>query len=414
MGRSGINAGTAVLEVDSPTSRNNGLPSALPGADFDRLAAGLEGAVDSLAASVLARARDRGLSGPREPDLRARLGDFLRASLAAQLRSFRLGALPERCPEADAEAFAALAAVTELELLLNGYRLCQMTLWEAWFAHVEDSRLAAAARRRLLGCGSDFFFRYADLLSGYAVEAYRRQAQAPPAGGEDRRLRAIEGLLGGDPLAASGLDLDLERHHLGLIAWGEDPAAAARRLAGTLGRPIFALASPEGARSCWAWISGTRPLGAPEQRVLGAFQPEGAQVALGLEGFGEEGFRASHRQARRAQRFAAAPGPSLTRYEDVVIEALAAENEEDARAFVAHELRGIDDDTPPCRRIRETLAAYFAAECNAACAAAALGIHQQTVANRLRSAEQRLGRDSIGGRRVELELALRLRTSLAV
>jgi DNA-binding PucR family transcriptional regulator len=95
----------------------------------------------------------------------------------------------------------------------------------------------------------------------------------------------------------------------------------------------------------------------------------------------------------------------------VAVEALASENRADARAFVAHELRGIDDDSASSLHIRETIAAYFAAEHNAASAAAALGIHQQTVANRLRAAEDRLGRP-VGARRVELETALRLRACL--
>jgi DNA-binding PucR family transcriptional regulator len=134
-------------------------------------------------------------------------------------------------------------------------------------------------------------------------------------------------------------------------------------------------------------------------------------VAIGLEGAGPEGFRSSHRQALRARRFGAEVGPELLFYDSVAVEVLAIENEEDARAFVAHQLRGIEDDSVTSRRIRETLEAYFAAEHNAASAGAALGVHQQTVANRLRAAEERLG-GAIGPRRVELEVALRLKACL--
>ena len=98
-------------------------------------------------------------------------------------------------------------------------------------------------------------------------------------------------------------------------------------------------------------------------------------------------------------------------YADVAIEALASSNRQEARSFIAHELRGIDDGSTASMRIRETILAYFAAEQNAASAAAALGIHQQTVANRLRAAEERLGHPVVS-RRVELETALRLRACL--
>lgn len=57
--------------------------------------------------------------------------------------------------------------------------------------------------------------------------------------------------------------------------------------------------------------------------------------------------------------------------------------------------------------LRETLRAYFACDRNATSAAAALGVTRQTVNNRLRAIEQRLGRE-IGSCSIELDLALRV------
>ncbi len=57
--------------------------------------------------------------------------------------------------------------------------------------------------------------------------------------------------------------------------------------------------------------------------------------------------------------------------------------------------------------LRQTLRAYFAAERNASSTAAALGVSRQTVINRLRVVEERLGR-SLGSCAVEVEAALRL------
>jgi DNA-binding PucR family transcriptional regulator len=289
-----------------------------------------------------------------------------------------------------------------------------MVLWEAWFEKVEAAEALDSARRReLLARGSDLFFRYADLLSDYVAQAHQREAVERSGNGEQRRFRAVKEFLGGEQLAVAWLDFELERHHLGLIAWGEDPAGAAGRLAAELGRPLLAVSPQPAGATCWVWISGARPLDPTQQRALRRFAPQRAQIALGLEAFGEAGFRASHRQALRARRFAPEHGSPLTHYADVALEALAFESEEDARAFVAHELRGIEDDSSRSRDIRETLAAYFAAEYNAACAGATLGVHQQTVANRLRAAEERLGCASIHDRRIELELALRLRASFS-
>ena len=128
--------------------------------------------------------------------------------------------------------------------------------------------------------------------------------------------------------------------------------------------------------------------------------------------FGETGFRATHHQAQRARWVAGQGEPSLIRYADVAVESLAGENQEDARLFVDRELRGIADDSTASKRLRETLTVYFAAGNNAASAAATLGVHQQTVANRLRTVEERLGHP-VGARRIELEVALRLRAAMA-
>jgi DNA-binding PucR family transcriptional regulator len=164
-------------------------------------------------------------------------------------------------------------------------------------------------------------------------------------------------------------------------------------------------------RDWWAWISGARPFEPAEEAVVARVgRPPQVGVAVGLPGYGGVGFRAAHRQALGARRIAGRT-PGLLRYADVAVELLVGENQEDAGAFLACELRGLDDDSQTSRRIRETLTAYFAAEHNAASAAASLGVHQQTVANRLRAAEDRLGH-SIGSRRVEIELALRLRATL--
>jgi DNA-binding PucR family transcriptional regulator len=96
------------------------------------------------------------------------------------------------------------------------------------------------------------------------------------------------------------------------------------------------------------------------------------------------------------------------RFEDVALEVLAGELRDDARAFIARELGELNEDSSRAGRLRETLQAYFVSGHNAAAAAAALGIHQQTVGNRLKAIEDQLGA-SVGSRRAELETALRLR-----
>lgn len=379
--------------------------------EFERLIAEMQARVDVLVDATLERV------GQRYPNWAAQsafsleqIRNYTRDAIAAQLRDFERAALPAKCPEPAAAAARAVARAGELEAFANGYRSAQAALWDTWFCVVEDSGLEGESRRELLSRGYDFFFRYADLLGDFVTGVYREETAALHNDGRHRRFNAVKSILEGDPASLGTLDLDIRRYHLGLIAWGDAGERAARELATALGRPIFLVTPVPTAR--WAWLSGTRPLESTELRVLSSFRPpDDAGLAVGLEEYGEQGFRATHRQAQRARLLAPAAEPSLTCYSDVAIEALASENFEEARNFIARELGPIDDETAVARRIRETLAAYFAAEYNAASAAASLGVHQQTVANRLRAAEERLGH-SIGARRVELELALRLRRTI--
>jgi hypothetical protein len=379
--------------------------------EFDRLIGEMEARIKTLVEATLERLSQRFPGWETDSAFsRRQAADFVELSLQGCLAALRRETLPQRCPEVDATAARTVARVGEIDAFANGYRAAQAALWEMWFCLVEDSGLQGDERRQLLSRGSDFFFRYADLLGDFVTVVYREEREALHADASQRRFNAVKVLLEGEqPPSANGIDIDLHQHHLGLIGWGENCEAGARALAKELGRPAFLVTPLPG--TCWSWISGSRPLEDPLRRRIGRFQvPAGSQLALGMEEFGEHGFRTTHRQAQRARLLADQRRP-VTRYADVAIEALASENTEEARRFVARELGAMNDESPTSQRLRETLAAYFAAEHNAASAAATLGVHQQTVANRLRAAEERIGHQ-VGARRVELELALRLRDSL--
>lgn len=379
--------------------------------EFESLAEALEAGTEALLGATLQQAQEDVPEWMSENVfLWEEITEFARASLRTELAAFRRGSLPDRCPEVDVAAAQAAARMGELRRLLGGYRLGQMVLWGTWQELVEAAVAEPGERRALLDRGSDFFFRYANLVSDFVADAYQQAMEQAIRSGEQRRFQAIRGVLEGGSLLDADLGVELEQYHLGFVVWGEQGEASARRLAAALGRPILIVAVLN--QSWWGWLSGARPLDGGEERELKHFEVgQGAGIALGLEAYGEAGFCATHRQALRARWVARKTDRPVVFYADVAVEALASDNQADARAFVAHELHGIDDDSATSRQIRETLSAYFAAQHNAASAAAALGIHQQTVANRLRRAEEKLGHP-VGARRVELEVALRLRASL--
>ncbi len=332
---------------------------------------------------------------------------FGRTVLLAELDNFSRGVIPSNPAEADLQAAKVAAEIGTLKFLLDGYQSLERSLVEAWIEVVDGAVADPSVRQELLQYGSEYFSAYQRKVTGFVVDAFQKETESARGVGEQRRFQAIRRLIDGDPVAALQLDFDVEQYHLGVVAWGGSASEAIQELARSLGRISLSVGALNGTR--WAWISGARPLGADGERRLAAYEaPEDAGVAIGLDGFGDSGFRTTNGQALRARWVAQRLDLGVAFYADVAIEALASSNRQEARSFIAHELRGIDDDTTVSMRIRETILAYFAAEQNAASAAAALGIHQQTVANRLRAAEERLGHPVVS-RRVELETALRLR-----
>lgn len=397
--------------MDGVVERLERFRSGASAEEFLGLVSELEGRLDFLAAEGLEAMRGRMPRWVSETDaIWEQVGECIRGTLRTEWAAFRDGALPGRLPDIDAAMITLAARVGDLASLQAGYRFAQMALWGSWFELVEASIRREELKRELLRLGSQFFFQYADLVSRYMAEGYQRGIERAAASGEHHRFQAIKNLLEGDPLAHSHVDFDLNQHHLGLVAWGEGGDEAARRLAAALGRR--ALLTQRLHHNWWGWISGAQPLDSRQDLVLERFDAgAGVRMAFGLEGYGEPGFRATNHQALRAQWVAPA-GAATIHYEDVAVEALATEAQTDARAFVRRELRGIDDPSAASDRLRRTLDAYLAAELNAASAAASLGVHHQTVANRLRTIEDRLGHP-VGPRHLELAMALRLWSCLA-
>lgn len=101
----------------------------------------------------------------------------------------------------------------------------------------------------------------------------------------------------------------------------------------------------------------------------------------------------THWQARAAHVVALRRSQRLTRYADVALLAAALKDEMLAGTLIDVYISPLDDRAGGGGRVlRETLRAYLAAECNVASAAVALGVARNTVVNRMRTIEARLGR----------------------
>ena len=378
---------------------------------FHRLASRLVESVDDVVDAYFQRlTAEEPYWGRQRPELFDTYRAITRASILAELECLRDGARPpDELPEADLEFARGAARIgAQPTDLGQAYRRGHACHWEAWFELVEGQGLDTKHRRALLAHGSDFFFAYATRLSHMTLEQYTRERDRMLSDREQRRVHLVHELLAGNDVDPTALGYDPAGSNLAFVAWGDGAPEAAQAAGAALARPLLVVGVLED--ETWGWLGGSA---APDtgQRLARADLPEGAALAFGDDAAGTEGFVLSHEQARRAERAGRRSGRPITHYADVALESLAAADEDAARAFVARELAGLDGDDTRSTRLRETLRAWFAAGHNGAAAAATLGVHEQTVAQRLRTIEERTGRP-VAARHAELETALRLRELL--
>jgi DNA-binding PucR family transcriptional regulator len=115
----------------------------------------------------------------------------------------------------------------------------------------------------------------------------------------------------------------------------------------------------------------------------------------------------THQQAQAALVVALCRPRRFTRYADVALLASALKDEALGRALIEIYIAPLEDSRGSGPVLCRTLRAYLAAERSVSSAAVALGVVRKTVASRLRTIEERLGR-SLHPCPAELEVALLL------
>ena len=137
-------------------------------------------------------------------------------------------------------------------------------------------------------------------------------------------------------------------------------------------------------------------------------------VAFGKPGKGVAGFRSSYGEAKQAARIGALIGESkssVTSYARVELISLLASDLPRARAFVASQLGPLAITGGTAERLRETVLAFLISGGSPTRVAEELFVHKNTVAERIKRAEETLGR-GVNESPVELEAALTLAAGL--
>jgi DNA-binding PucR family transcriptional regulator len=307
-----------------------------------------------------------------------------------------------------------------LPTLLRSYRLGHAWLWDQWMQalqeriHDPDELIAAQE------VTSAFMFAYVDRVCDVLAEEYGSEREQLMRGAAQLRAEAVRAILAGEPVddetLSRRLGYEIRRNHVALRVFSAGKEArgldrAVLEAAATLG-PGEPLVVPSGAASFDVWYGS---FDAPDTKALQRYAPpDGLRVAFGGPAHGVAGFRRCHDEAVQAARVASlarATGAPVTAYADVELVSLLARDLPRARTFVANRLGPLGAPGEPTERLRQTVRAFLAAGGSAKRAAEQLYVHQNTVAYRVKRAEELLGR-SVTEDPVELICALTLAATL--
>jgi DNA-binding PucR family transcriptional regulator len=312
-----------------------------------------------------------------------------------------------------------------LTVLLRSYRLGHAATYQHLNAILAQHAADADELNRATELCSAWMFAYVDAALGLIEGVYTTERERWLRSAAASQTETISTILTGQPIdievASRRLRHEVSRVHVGAIAWVDTHEegrntltlleAAIRDIAAAIGnqRPLI---QPTGTLSVAAWVSTTSDVPSKvleELRFRTATAP-GVRVAIGEPARGIAGFRETHLQALEAQRIARLAGRregTITRYHDIALRALATENLHQARDFVARELGPLASQDETTRRLAATMRAYLDENGSRSRAAKRLHVHENTVAYRLRQAEELLGR-SVDKRTLELRVALTL------
>ncbi|HSK49130.1 MAG TPA: helix-turn-helix domain-containing protein [Solirubrobacterales bacterium] len=244
-----------------------------------------------------------------------------------------------------------------------------------------------------------------DRLIVAVADAYRSELSQRWRSTDYQRSEQVRRLLAGELVDTNGFDYELEAWHLGVVATGPDAKKVLRGLAAALDRLLLCVCAGEAE---WAWLGGREPLQPREVLHLGAaIPPPGGALALGEAGYGIEGWRLSHRQARASIPIALRGGAKAVAYADVALLSTAVRDEVLAQSLRETYLAPLETATGGGKLLRETLKAYLTAGHNISSTAAALGVSRPTVKARLEMIEERIGRpvqESTAGIETALQL----------
>jgi hypothetical protein len=379
--------------------------------------------VDRAATAVTAEIRSTVWPSQEDPSFHAALSRSVHDNVGAVLDLLAGRTAAWRIPS-EALEFADVAAYLDIPAaeLEKAYRVGTASLWWRWWSTARERADDAPGLDELIGEPTRTIHAFFDHVLDAVIPRHQEVFAARNRSRRDHRRMVLAQILDGSIDAITDeldgiLAYSLGDTHLAAVI--ETPGISPPRTA--IGRLRDAadaratLLAQHTARTWLVWLG--RPGGfAPSNlsRLRRALNDTGLTIAVGAPADGLAGLRRTRQHALEAQRVQHALGIEGCRClwaHEVRLETLLLGDTQRARDFLTDELGPLGADDSFTRRLRETLLAWLTLGSHGS-AASMLGVHENTVRNRLRAAEELLGQP-LPGRRTELMVALRLERLLS-
>jgi PucR C-terminal helix-turn-helix domain/GGDEF-like domain len=370
------------------------------------LLSGLERRREEIGLEIFARVRAIGLDEERpDPEYVEGLRLAVEAAIDHTIEAFgRESDRPLEVPHRVlAQARLAARHGVTLDTVLRRYLAGHAVLGDFLVEEAAHLRVSTGELRRILRAAAAETDR---MLAAVSTAYVSELVSTPAASREQRRLEIVRRALDGELVDVGNLGYDVDRFHVGIVFGGSQMEEALASLVARRDAVHLHVAGDDGL--LWAWIGRNEGLSPREiQAALAAVLPVGPRVGIGEPLFGRTGWRLTHEQARAALFVAERSSEQVVRYADVAVLASAIKDELLTTSLKAIYLDPLEETRGDVGVLRDTLRAYFAADRSASSTAAALGVTRNTVTNRIRAIEERIGhlRPSLAA---DLSLALRL------
>lgn len=320
-------------------------------------------------------------------------------------------------PGTKARAYVRLMVERKLgaDDLAAAYRIGVSSFWTRWTERLQHE-VSGDDYAGALAESTQYILRWSDALTSRIVALHAEERALWNRDPEAVRHDAIRAILDGRPVdeqqSEQRMRYPLRRAHRCVVVWaGDSSVDLSPELLGTVlpdGLPRASaptVALPLGPLTAVWWATDEDAADALPTTV-----GPNVRAAIGSAQPGLEGFRRTYEEAMQARRVAmlqaTEPG-AVTTYDAVALRSLASHDLEQATRFVESVLGDLASEDPTTRELAATLRAFLGHSSNLRATASALGVHHNTVANRLRRAEGLLV-EPVLGRTAEIIVALEL------